>query len=321
MDIRKAFTLPLAVVAAIGLGAAAAQAEYPEEAIEMIVPFGAGGGYDRLARTVAGPLEEELGVPVVVKNMPGSGGRTGSVALYRSAPDGYTIGFFDHDSMMADEILFNKEPPVDYRVIEFIQTVATARDALLVPKDSELTSLEDMQNAGRPIKIGSTGIGASAWLAMTALSAAMDFEVEFVHGYESVTEAVLGMVRGDTDATVAGFRQVSGMMDDLRPIVFLAKGERSANFPDAPTIEELGHPELGSLGTDYAISAPPGTPDEIIETIRAALEKVTTTDSFKSWAVESGYAASSAGPDETRQGMEGAAEFYRMIAPMLEQAN
>jgi tripartite-type tricarboxylate transporter receptor subunit TctC len=317
---RKAVSLSLAIAASFGIGLTAAHAQYPEDAIEMIVPFGAGGGYDRLARTIAEPLEAELGVPVVVKNMPGSGGRTGSVALYRSKPDGYTIGFFDADSMMADEILFEKEPPVDYREIEFIQTVATARDAVYVPTDSEFQSLDDFKNAGRPIKFSSTGIGASAWLAGTALSSALGFDVEFVHGYESVPEAALGTVRGDTDAGVAGFRQLSGMMDDIRAIVFLGE-ETSANFPDAPTIVELGHPELANMGTDYALSAPPGTPPEVIETLRAALEKVVSTDSYKQWAVEAGYAPSNAGPEETMKGLEGSADFYRMIAPMLAESS
>ncbi|HSM40280.1 MAG TPA: tripartite tricarboxylate transporter substrate binding protein [Afifellaceae bacterium] len=316
---KTTFKTILGAAVGLALSAPGAMAQYPEKAIEMIVPFGAGGGYDRLARTVAEPLQAELGVPVVVKNMPGSGGRTGSVALYRSKGDGYTIGFFDFDSMLADEILFEKTPPVDYRAINFIQTVATARDVIYVPKDSEFNSLEDFKAAGRPIKISSTGVGASAWLAMTAVSAAMDFDVEFVHGYESVTEAALGTVRGDTDAGVAGYRQLQGMIDEIKGIAFLGS-EESPNFPSVKTIAELGHPELANMGTDYAISAPPGTPAERIEVIRAALEKVTSSDAFKKWAVEAGYAPSTAGPEETRKGIANAEGFYKMIKPMLEAA-
>ncbi len=307
------------VLAATGLALSvtAANAEYPEKAIELIVPYGAGGGYDRLARTVAEPLQEILGVPVVVKNMPGSGGRTGSVALYRSKADGYTIGFFDFDSMLADEVLFEKTPPVDYRVINFIQTLATARDVIYVPKDSPFNSIEDLANAGRPIKVTSTGIGASAWLAMTTISTAFGFEVVFVHGYESVPEAALGTIRGDADVGVAGFRQMSGVIDEIKPILFLA-AEPSANFPGTPTIVDLGHPELANMGTDYSISAPPGVPEERIETIRAALEQVTSSDAFKTWAVEAGYSPSTRGPVETRAGIDNAEVFYKMIKPLLE---
>ena len=78
-------------------------AAFPEKPLTIIVPFSAGGGVDGLARALASRLEKELGVPVVVKNEGGSGGRKGSITLFKSPTDGYTHRTGDRASHGADQ--------------------------------------------------------------------------------------------------------------------------------------------------------------------------------------------------------------------------
>ncbi len=310
----------LALSAAAVLSFAApggAQAEYPEKAIEFVVPFGAGGGFDRLARALAEPLEKELGVPVVVKNSPGSGGRKGSIDLIRSKPDGYTIGMPHFVPFVTDQALFGKEPGLDITKFEVIAMVAEAKHFIYVPASSSIKSLEDLKAAGE-VKFTNTGLGSNAWTHATAVANIEGFKADFVSGYKSLTEAALGAVRGDADAGVGGMHQLSGMMEDLRPIVYFHQ-ERSPNFPDAPTVVELGHPELADLSTPYIVAAPPGTPEDVQAKLREAVSKVAASEAYKSWIESAGYVWANKGPEDTMKAVDGARAVYVGIAPLIKQ--
>ena len=89
--------LVVAPVLLLGLGGGTVKAAFPEKEISWIVPFAPGGGYDAWSRQLAAAMQKYLpqGVSVVVKNISGAGGRTGSISLYRAKPDGYTVGLLD----------------------------------------------------------------------------------------------------------------------------------------------------------------------------------------------------------------------------------
>jgi tripartite-type tricarboxylate transporter receptor subunit TctC len=78
---------------ALGCLAATAQADYPERPINMVIPFGAGGATDISARSISAPLGDAVGKPLVMANVAGAGGATGSVAVKNAKPDGYTMIF------------------------------------------------------------------------------------------------------------------------------------------------------------------------------------------------------------------------------------
>jgi len=96
-----AAALAVAVLACAG----AAQTQYPERALTLIVPYPAGGGTDTTARLLARDLEIALGKPVVVENRAGGGGWLGWGALAAAAPDGYTLGYLNVPSLYAGSLL------------------------------------------------------------------------------------------------------------------------------------------------------------------------------------------------------------------------
>jgi len=102
MKTMKMVLAGVAGAAVISLSPVLQAAPYPEKAINFIVPFGAGGSYDTLARKLAERWEREFKVPVVVKSQPGSGGRRGGIAIYKSKPDGYTIGWTHFVPFLSD---------------------------------------------------------------------------------------------------------------------------------------------------------------------------------------------------------------------------
>lgn len=307
------------LVAGLALNAGAAQAAFPDKPITMIVPFGPGGSFDKLARNLQDGLQKELGVAIVIKNEPGAGGRRGSVDLFKSKPDGYTIGWLHFPPFLSDEIFFNRKAPIDFRKIQVIDMVAQGKDFIFLPKSSSYKSFDDLKNAKQPVRFTSTGLGAMSWVSISALAAAVGFDAKFVFGYKSTPRAALGAARGDADGGIGGYRQISGLLDDVKPILIL-NDKRSPHFPDVPSIKELGYPQLGGLGSPYAISAPPGTPKDIQATLRKAVMKVAGNDAFKKWASDVGFQPTNNGPEETWAVVNNLEKIFKGLAPSLKAA-
>src|SRR5271166_707557 len=98
----KRLTLPLCLLASVGLGLSPAMAaDYPTRAIKMVVPFAPGGGTDVLGRIIAQRLSEQWGQPVVVENQPGASGGIGTRAAAKADPDGYTLLMASTGALMA----------------------------------------------------------------------------------------------------------------------------------------------------------------------------------------------------------------------------
>ncbi|MBW1802683.1 MAG: tripartite tricarboxylate transporter substrate binding protein [Deltaproteobacteria bacterium] len=269
-------------------GVQQAQAAFPDKPISFIVPFGAGGGTDGMARALASRLEKELGVPVAVKNERGSGGRKGTFSLFKSKPDGYTIGFAHFATLLFDEAIRKKKNPIDYWKFAAILKVDHALFFINVNKKSPFKSINDFKTAGRPIKFGATGVGSPSWLFPKALGKEVGFPVSFVSGQKNLAAAALSVARGDVDASTGTFTHIRGVMEDLRPLVYIAE-KRSHKLPDVPTIKEAGYDKLASLDVPWVVVAPPGTPEDRLEIIRAALRKVSTRKEYLDWAIDTGY--------------------------------
>ena len=224
-----------------------APAAYPDKPITVIVPFGAGGAYGRLGRKMGADLEKKLGVPVVVKNNPGAGGRKGAVVLFKSKPDGYTIGFVHFVSFQSNEILRGKKASIDYNKFKIILKLTDAKQFVFVNKKSPIKSLADFKKAGRPIKFATTGVGAVTWVEANALGATLGFPVKFVTGYRTSPRRPWRLRGATPRRAPGGTVHVRNVLDDLRLLAFIAD-KKDPNLPDVPTTTELGLPQLSVLG-------------------------------------------------------------------------
>jgi len=291
-------------------------AAYPEKPITIIVPASPGGGTDGIARAIASRLEKELGVPILISNEDGAGGRRASIALFRSPADGFTIGMPHFAALLYDDVLGETKSPVDFKKFAVIARVDTTIFYIHVNKKSPFKTVQDFKAAGRTIKFGSSGVGNPSWLGPQALAAAIGFPTTFVSGHKSLAESALAVARGDLDAAAGSYTHFQGVLNDVRPIVYMSD-QKSYHLPDVPTIVEAGYPKLASLGVPWVMAAPPGTPADRLTVLRTALTKVVNNKEFATWAKNAGYNPFAQGPEAFWKSMADMDEVYKSIKPLM----
>ncbi len=316
---RKIFLGLAPAALAFTFAHATSAADFPTKPITFIVPFGVGGSYDTIARKLAQRWEKELGQPVVVKSLPGSGGRRGSLQIFRSKADGYTIGFAHYVPFLADEFLARKKPQLDLKKFEMIYKIAHGPNYIFVRKDLPFKSVHDLAKAGRAIKFASTGVGAITWTEANALAGILKFPLSFVLGYSKLGDAAVAVAKGDAEAGLGTVSHFKGVKDDVRPLMFFGS-ERDPNYPDVPSAGELGLKRLTALGSPRIIVAPPGTPKGPVEVVRNAIKRAAADKEFRDWMRKSGFYLKAQGPKEAWEELEEQGQVFASLADAVAAA-
>lgn len=267
----RAFLAVLCFAAATGANAST----YPSQAVRMIVPFGAGGITDLIARQLGQALGNELGQTVVIENRAGAGGMIAAQAASAAAPDGYTVFMGTVGTQIVNPLIM---PKINYDPKQFVPLgmvsgspyVLAARDGLGIRSYGDLVR-HAKDNPG-VLNFGSAGVGSSPHLGLELLklTAGIDItHVPFKSGGEAVTAAVGG--HGDLvmDAIPVVMPHVeSGKLAALA----LAADAPSVAAPGVPTSRDVGAPEM-QISSWNALFVPAGTPDDVVTTLRDALQR------------------------------------------------
>lgn len=271
--------------------------DYPTKPIEIIVPFGPGGGYDAQARQLATAMQKILGQPLVVKNIPGAGGRVGAREFQRAPADGYTIHYGSDTSLVQGLLV---EPPEGFDVDTWIWAVGIRKlpGTIMVGKDAPFKTVQDLMaagQAGQRIRMPHNGLGGGYFVNNVVLAEALGLKnVAHVGGFQGTADILPSMIRGDTE--VVTFIAPQGAMQfvrggDVRVLAAL-EPQRISTLPDVPTARELNLPnitDLETIGTTTSgFAAPPGTPAERVKLIEAATLAAMQDPEFVAWATSVG---------------------------------
>lgn len=251
--------------------------KYPSRTITWLIPYGPAGGFDLHSRAMILGMKKALGVNVIIRNRPGAGGNIAWNLTWAAKPDGYTISTVNIPGAIVSE-LFDKPKP-HYRLKEFswIGQISSGPYVWAVGANTPFKSLQDLQAADEVLLTG-VGVGGTAWVTAALTASVLKFKHRFVLGYPSAPAANMGIVRGEGHARGLGLDSPGQMQfvhdGHLRPLwVYLE--ERSPDFPDVPTIGELGHPELTVLASHRVVTAPPGMPKDRLEILQKAFNAAT----------------------------------------------
>lgn len=291
------FSIPLCVAAG------AAQAAFPEKEITWIVPYSPGGGYDAWSRQIGMAMKKHLPVDVVIKNVTGAGGRTGSIALYRARPDGHTVGLLD----VAGLIPYQKAVGADKAGFDvgkyvWVGRVANEPWVLLTSGKSSLKTLDDLKKK-KDLSWGIEGPGSTKWLFSVLEAREMGLPMRFVSGYGGTGELVPASIRGDFDVwTNAGPAHIPYVASGDQRAIFQTGEKRMSAFPDVPTVKELGYNLVAEILR--LVAAPPGTPADRVKVLEQAFLKAMNDPDFKAWVEKSKQEANPGGQKEAAQSAE-----------------
>ena len=295
----------------------ASSVEYPEQPIEIIVAYAAGGGMDVTARILAGPLSEQLGTDVTVSNIIGGGGVVGYSTGASAAADGYTLTLAS--SAIAEHEFFREEEiPYTADTWEPSYMVSNESHVLVVPTDSEYQTAEEFlaaANRGDELHMGVSGRLASQDVARALIEEAGGFDFGTVY-FDGGAPVVIALLAGDVDFGFVFQTEVAGQLEagTLRALATTG-AERTEENPDLPTLSELGI-EVDT-GTWRALVAPKGTPESVMTAINDAMAEVVKDPEWIAAMDEAGVPVVTQEPSEFVNTMMATSENSKTIAPLL----
>jgi tripartite-type tricarboxylate transporter receptor subunit TctC len=263
---------------------ATAAETWPGRPVTMVVPFGAGGATDVMARVLAPRLSELLGQQVIVENVGGAGGTTGASRVAKAAPDGYQFLLGNAGTQAISQTLYKQ--PLYNSVADFapVGMVAQSLFVLITRKDLPAATLPEFIAYARAnhakMQFASAGAGSTSHMMCVLLNTAMGTEVTHVP-YRSTAIAMPDMMAGRIDficdAVETAAQQIQG--NTVKAIAVLAPS-RSAVLPDLPTAAEQGVAGLAATGW-YALFVPKGTPEAIVRRLNSAANAAVDTPSVR----------------------------------------
>jgi len=274
--IRTLRSISWLAIAAFASATAFAQ-PYPNRPVTMIVPFGAGGGTDIIARSVGEELSKALKQPIVIEPRPGANGAIGSALAARAAPDGYTLLFTAQSTYSLNPNLMKDSPLDQLKDLVPVATIGRSPWMLAVPTASEFKSVADVVAFGKanPGKLVFPFWQSSVLVTgelFGQLSGAQMRKVPYKGQVEATTDLLGGRLPLMFTDTAGARPQVeAGTMR----VLAVTTTKRSGLFPDSPTMRESGL----DIVTDsmIAVFAPTGTPRPILERLNADISKIVET--------------------------------------------
>lgn len=246
---------------------------YPARPITLVVPFVAGGAFDVVARMTADKVGSELGQPVVVENKPGAGGTLGGRIVSQAKPDGHTLLLSGVGPISIAPAVYPKLGYVPSDVLAPIVQLTSSPFVLTTSKEFTGDTVQDLitllQEKPGVYNYSSTGNGTLVHLAAEYFQSKTGTEAEHIP-YGGGGQATLSLLSGDSLFSITNIPNVQSQVNagQLRAIATTG-AERSAAFPDVPTMKESGLDDFELTGW-IGIFAPAGTPDSIIQKVNAA---------------------------------------------------
>ena len=287
--------------ALLALFAGTALAAYPERPITLIVPWGAGGGTDAVARFFGSYLEKDLGQPVNVVNRTGGNGVVGHSAIAQAAPDGYTIGLITVEISMMHWQGLTELTPASYQPLALVNADPAG---FQVRADSPYKTVKDVIDAVKAnpgkLKASGTGQGGIWHLAIAGLLSDQKIDPNAVPWVPSngAAPGLQDLVAGGVDIVPCSIPEARALIDagKVKSLAIFAD-KAPALYPSLPTIKQ-------ATGSDWKTAAwrgfamPKGTPKDVVDKLTNAIQKAYESTEYKDFLAQRGFGAEWARQDD-----------------------
>jgi len=276
------------------LAAGAHAADWPAKPITFVVPSAAGGSPDVLSRLITTQVAKDTGANIVVENRPGAAGNIGISLIKRAAPDGYTIGYGNINTLAVNRSLFKKLPYDVDRDLTPVAHLIDLYNVLIVPADSPVKSVQDLIERARAqpgrMSYGASGVGTTGHMGGELFKSMAKIDVVFIP-YNGGPAALQDLLGGRLDFTFVNSSEAVPLIQSgkVRPLG-VSSLKRLSILPDVPTLDETGLKGYETVAWGGVV-APKGTPAETVDKLNAELVRALQTP-----AVREGLAALGAEP-------------------------
>jgi len=298
---------------------------YAAKTLSYIVATDPGGGYDSYARLIGNYMHKYMPVDnIIIRNVPGAGHLVGANTLRRSKPDGLTIGTFNM-GLIYGQLVGKEGMTFDLRDLQWIGKAAGEPRSIVVSENCPIQSIDDLLAAEAPVKFGSAGLGSASWSDMMLLADALELNVEIVPGFEG-NEGEMSMMRGEICAIFGSTSSFKHFIDSGYGHLILTVGGELEGVPNAKDVAQTERAQrliaiidaLAQLGRITA--APPGTPPERLEALRAAYTAALEDPELRAEAKRLGLPIEPAYGDDVRRLVVGALDQTPETVAMIKKA-
>jgi tripartite-type tricarboxylate transporter receptor subunit TctC len=299
--------------------ARARAASFPAKDINFIIPYASGGGFDGYVRAVIPAMQSLLpdGIQVIPDNVDGAGGAKAANQLFRARPDGYTVSVLNVPGVL---ILQQQNSGIGFELdrLSWLCNMGSDSYGLLVPVDSPLRSIADLQALARqrPIKFTSTGPASTAYSATRIASHLLDIPSQIIAGYKGTNDYIVAAMRGDGDAAICSLAALPQFRAG-KLVRVIASFEEHSSIEGADDATSLKLPELSQILQLRPVAGPPKLPKELVDTLADTITKAMKDPKVVAWAAANGANLDTKGPDETLEALHQQAQFVEKWKAVL----
>lgn len=285
MHSRRTFALHAAALMCAAAAAAPVSAQpmrFPSRPITVLVPFGPGAGGDQHMRQLASAVSDELGVPVIVNNLPGANGAVAFNALRNTPPDGHTLMMTSSTTQIINPLLMRKPPFDPAKDLAPVGGLLRTTQILVVRGDSDFRDVSTLvaraKGASRPLTYASPTSAARLGTELFALLAG----VKLLHvPYKATPAAVTDLLGGQVDLMFLDPPTAVPMIEagKLRALA-VGSARRHRRLPDVPTLAEAGIRDYEFSGWT-AVHVLPHTPADAVAKLHEAFQKANSSPALE----------------------------------------
>jgi tripartite-type tricarboxylate transporter receptor subunit TctC len=276
MKIRQHFALWLGM---LGLCVSALAQNYPNKPVKLVVGYAAGGAVDVVARTIGQSLQTSLGQAFIVENKPGAGTNIAVKSVISAEPDGYTL-MMAANALAANMSLYQPQPFDAEKDLVAVSLVGRVPVVIAANANAPFANVKQLIEAarGKPntIAYGSPGNGSTPHMAIELFARAAGIDLQHIP-YRGGSPAITDTIGGQVPLVAVNALEVLPHVKSGKlKVLGVLSANRSANYPDVPTIAESGFPGF-EASVWYGLVAPAATPKPIVAKLHAEVQKALQT--------------------------------------------
>jgi tripartite-type tricarboxylate transporter receptor subunit TctC len=248
--------------------------DYPSRSVTIVAPSAPGGMYSILARLIGSKLEQRYGKSFIIENRPGASSVTGSMAVVRSPPDGYTL-MVAASTTLATNVTLHKNLPYN-PLTDFapLALIALSPEVVLINAALPVRSIDDLvklaQSKPGGLSFGSAGPGTGQHLNGEQIKSALGIEMHHIP-YKGIQPALNDLAGGHIDLMSSPIPMALPLAQGGRVrMLGVTTKERVGALPDVPPLAEIGVPGY-NMRSWFMLVAPAGTPQPIVDKLHADL--------------------------------------------------